>query len=152
MEEWRVIDSNPEYQVSNTGNIRRNQRILKLNPIKGGYLQIQLWKNAEYKMFMVGRLVALAFIPNPDGKKEVDHINRIRTDNRVENLRWVSAEENSQNRNVPLGKTGHRHITQHNNGYVCDIRRKNLKFYKTYPTLEEAITARDAFLTPPTSP
>lgn len=56
----------------------------------GGYLQ----KRINGKYYGAHRLVAMAYIPNPDNKEEVDHINNIRTDNRVENLRWVTSEEN----------------------------------------------------------
>ena len=69
-------------------------------------------KNREYSKFKKGnikcpherrvcgvhRIVAETFIPNPENKSEVDHINRIRNDNRVENLRWVTRLENAQNR------------------------------------------------------
>lgn len=65
------------------------------------YRIVTLWRDKrKYKIF-VHRLVAEAFLPNPDKKKEVDHINGIRYDNRVDNLRWVTRSENRQN---PISK------------------------------------------------
>jgi len=60
-------------------------------------------KNGKHKSFTAHRLVALAFVPNPENKKEVDHINGIKTDNRVENLRWVTRSENEIHKNKMFG-------------------------------------------------
>lgn len=67
-------------------------RITKYNR-KAGYYKTMVNK----KKFRVHRLVAECFIPNPDNKPQVDHINRDRTDNRQENLRWVTNKENQEN-------------------------------------------------------
>lgn len=58
-----------------------------------GYLMVSF----KHKSYLVHRLVAEAFIPNPENKEFVDHINRDRLDNRVENLRWVTRSENNNN-------------------------------------------------------
>ena len=63
-----------------------------------GYKSCVLYKDGLKKTFMVHRLVAMTFIPNPDNKPTIDHINRIKTDNRVENLRWATWKENDDNR------------------------------------------------------
>jgi HNH endonuclease/NUMOD4 motif len=60
-----------------------------------GYLYVQLRKNNKQKKIVVHRLVAIAFIPNPLNKREVNHKNGIKTDNNVNNLEWVSSKENS---------------------------------------------------------
>ena len=59
-----------------------------------GYMRIGLCKNGKLKFFFVHRVLSIAFIPNPENKREVDHINGIRDDNRLENLRWVTKKEN----------------------------------------------------------
>ena len=144
MEEWRPIIDYPEYEVSNGGNVRRGGRVLK--PGRGNkYPIVQLGRNNKK---YVHRLVALAFIPNPDNKPQVDHINRIRTDNRVENLRWATKSENQIN--VPT-RVEHRHIYRKPNGsYQVQITRNNTYvFRKTYATLTEAITSRERFLRVP---
>lgn len=96
------------YQVSNYGNIKslpkKKGYAISKNPIIikpfincNGYLLATLCKNNNQKHFQVHRLVAEAFIQNIENKPQVDHINRIRSDNRVENLRWVTVSENGNN-------------------------------------------------------
>lgn len=62
-----------------------------------GYFLVTLYKDGRCGKFSVHRLVAEAFIPNPENKPEVDHINTIRDDNRIENLKWVTRKENCNN-------------------------------------------------------
>ena len=61
-----------------------------------GYKRVKLTQNGKRKSFLIHRLVALAYIPNTYNKPIVNHINSNRTDNRVENLEWVTHKENSQ--------------------------------------------------------
>lgn len=106
IEEWKTIDDYPNYQVSNMGNVKSlnynhtgKEKILKQCKNSKGYLNVTLVNKDGKKNYLVHRLVATAFILNskPKFKKQIDHINTDRTDNRVENLRWVTALENSNN-------------------------------------------------------
>lgn len=102
---WRdVIGYEGKYQVNTKGEIRslnygRMNKICLLKPYLGnrGYLSVVLSKGNKTKIKMVHKLVAESFIPNGDNKPFIDHINNIKTDNRVENLRWVTHKENMRN-------------------------------------------------------
>ena len=99
MEKWKSI--NEEYDVSNLGRIRRTKnnetKYLKPEVLKKGYLRVSIWENGVRKRMLVHRLVAQMFIPNKDKTKtQIDHINNNTSDNRVENLRWVTPKENVQ--------------------------------------------------------
>ena len=93
------------YQVSNMGRVKSlnyrgckgKERIMKQSFYYNGYLKISLKKNRKIKTIKVHRLVAIAFIPNVENKPEIDHKNTIKTDNRVENLRFVTHKENMNN-------------------------------------------------------
>lgn len=85
------------YQVSNLGrviSVRRNT-MLKWDIIKG-YQMIKMSIDGKMTRVFAHRLVAIAFIPNPDCKKTVNHINWIKTDNRLENLEWMTHGENAK--------------------------------------------------------
>lgn len=94
---WKEITgTDGKYLVSSTGRVKnaKTGRILVASPNHNGYLRLRLGRGKDYR---VHRLVAEAFIPNPDNKPCVDHINTIKDDNRVENLRWVTVDENNHN-------------------------------------------------------
>ena len=102
--EWINLNGFDNYQIMNEYpfHIRRknNHRIINESTNNSrGYIRVKL--NGNY--YAHHRLIAQQFIPNPDNLPEVDHINHIRTDNRIENLRWISASDNSFNKSSHYG-------------------------------------------------
>ena len=95
-----VYDFTGKYEVSNHGRVkslhRGGMRILKIKPNKQGYKQARLQKNGKDKLFSVHRLVATAFIPNPDNLPVVNHIDENPSNNRVDNLEWCTQQHNTQ--------------------------------------------------------
>lgn len=114
-EEWKDIKGfEGRYQVSNLGRVRSLKTFMsshgtvyeidKITVFKpgycgrnGGYQCVGLMKNGKRNRYRVHRLVADAFIPNPNNFPMIDHINRNKSDNRVENLRWCDGKENRRN-------------------------------------------------------
>ena len=97
-EEWKDIKGYENlYQVSNLGNIRRVSNKTKKTRLNNwGYIIIDLWKENKSTTKAVHRIVAETFLPNPDNKAEVNHIDGNKTNNSINNLEWVTREENIQ--------------------------------------------------------
>lgn len=90
-----------------------------------GYMIVSV----DHKMYLIHRLVAETFIPNPDGKKQVDHINRDRSDNRVENLRWVTCSENLRNQESVdrINREGRTHKYEDRNKYQRELNHRRMR-------------------------
>lgn len=84
------------YTLHIDGRVYSNRRKRFLTPCKNGdgYLTVKFSNDGKEKTVSIHRLVALAFIPNPHNKETVNHINGIKTDNRIENLEWATKGEN----------------------------------------------------------
>jgi hypothetical protein len=161
MEEWRDVPGfTGLYQVSSEGQVRSLDRVVEqtghstqglfarryrgkllVGSSAGGYSLLNLFRGGKSYSMTRHRLVALAFIPNPEGKPEIDHINRNILDNRACNLRWATKREQALNRK---SSAPHAYIYERNNHWRIKIER--LGYSATFNTLPEAIEARDNLL------
>lgn len=104
---WKdIVGYEGKYQISNYARVKSlkrkrpgdgyilKERLLKPGLMKVGYYSVALWKNCKQKTFHIHRLVAKYFIPNPKGKREVNHIDGNKTNNLLSNLEWVTPKEN----------------------------------------------------------
>ena len=111
------IQGFPDYKIYEDGRVwssRRGEgRFLKPQINSSGYQIVGLYNDQKLKHMRVNRLVALAYIPNPENKPEVDHYpDRCLTNNHVSNLRWATSSENGQNKGMMNSNTsGHKHVS-----------------------------------------
>lgn len=97
MEIWKRVNGYTEYEISSRGRVRKNGNIAKCSIDRiNGYVKCGLYIDGKTIIKAVHRMVAEAFIENPENKPQVHHINDDRTDNRVENLMWVTPKEHGQ--------------------------------------------------------
>lgn len=101
IEIWKdVVGYEGLYRISSNGAVvcyskmGRKEKILTAYLSDNGYRKVALCKNGDSKHVRLHRIIAIAFIPNPNNHKFINHINGIKTDNRIENLEWVTASEN----------------------------------------------------------
>ena len=133
-EEWRDIAEYEDiYEVSSLGNVRnkKTKRILK-PALRGGYTFVGLCKDSKGKTFPVHRLVATAFIPNPENKPQVNHIDKVRNNNCVNNLEWCSASQNSAHRSQGVIQTTNQYVK------VWRINKETNEKLQKYNSIEEA--------------
>ena len=154
MEEWRKIDGF-SYEISNFGNVASlnynktgQRRLMKPTDRGNKYLTVDLWDGDGFgTKQLVHRLVAFAFVENPDPENYtvIDHIDRNSLNNRADNLRWTDYSGNAFNQPFKGNKIGHQYINENACGtYRVLIRARG--FQKHFKTLSEAIIARDNFL------
>lgn len=141
MEKWRkVVGWETLYGVSNIGRVKSLRKGIILKPSNVlGYQQVILCRNGKMVSGRVNRLVAIAFIKNPLNKPQVNHINGVRNDDRVENLEWVTESENVKHTYTHLNRIP-THGQTHNkakltNEQVREIRLKYKPYKYSYATL-----------------
>ena len=108
-EQWRAVEGYPRYEVSNLGRVRKNGKLTPLHRAGKGYLRTTLQKDGKQKQDYIHRIVAKAFIPNPENKPTVNHIDGDKDNNRVSNLEWATYLENNLH---AIKNHLHRHYTR----------------------------------------
>ena len=147
MEEYRIINGFDNYEVSNLGNVKNKTsgRVLRQGYNHDGYPHVNLNKRTK----TIHRLVALAFIENPLSKPLVDHINNVRDDNRVCNLRWATNPNNGGNQKLSKNNTsGYKGVGYDKQFELYTVQFPNdeklgqLRYYKVFLRLDDAIIDR----------
>lgn len=146
LEIYAVIPEHPNYAISNFGEVLniKKQKFLKQSINSSGYKNVHLDGKFKY----VHRLLAQAFIDNPENKAIIDHIDNDPLNNNLENLRWATVSENNRNLKMNVKNTsGVKGVVfnKQSNKWQAQIQHNN-KFYGLglYNTLEDARTARQA--------
>jgi len=145
------IQGYENYLIYEDGRVYNTKYDRFLKPsICNGYLRYHLSKNGKMTNMFSHRLVGLHYIPNPNNHAQIDHIDRNKQNNNVNNLRWVDLKTQNENRDYTnIGKhlistKEDKYIHKRNDKYRLQIKR--LKFSKTFNTYEEAKNYRDNFL------
>ena len=145
------IDGYENYFISNFGNVKNSKTNKIMKPFNHGKgrKQIDLFKNGKSKKFLIHRLVALAFLENPDNKPFIDHIDNNPANNNVKNLRWATNQENLANTNKYKNNTsGYKGVSFHkqHNKYGAQIRingkQKHLGYFKTAEDASQTYEAK----------
>ena len=146
---WVEVPGSLGYSINRMGHLRRRKGT-KVRMSSGhanhlGYIYYKMiMPDGNLATRLAHRLVAEAFVPNPNGYREIDHIDQNPSNNCAENLRWVSRSEQLRNR-APYGRSGIKNIKMSGRQYyVTIVRDSKIAFQGHFKTLEEAVAARDA--------
>ena len=146
-----IIDY-PNYLIYDDGRVYSKYKNKFLKPrinIKNAYHSVGLCNNGKQKYFYIHRLVGLHYLEKIEGKDCIDHIDRDKSNNHVNNLRWCNHSENNINKIIQSNnKLGIKNIfyCQTYKCYFFQISRNDIKHSKKFKTLEECIKYRDEYL------
>ena len=135
----------PNYLIYNDGRVYSKNKNIFMNPyFNNDYLFTTLYNNGKAKSFSIHRLVGIHYIPNPNNYPTIDHINRKRDDNRVENLRWATHSEQQKNKHYSKiinvnSPHGFKYIGYRKDTNKWTYRNRHIKLYKTFKTKIEAL-------------
>ena len=127
------------YTIYENGDIWSDYKkgLLKPSLNNMGYYKVNLYKDGKVYYKKIHRLLAIAFIPNPENKLEIDHIDRVRTNNNLSNLRWVTHKENMNNKDIGKGcicinkqKKGDK-VYEYIHFHWCVNGKQKAKYFKT---------------------
>lgn len=143
MEEiWKEIDGfDGDYLVSNLGNVKSlkygKERILKPR-IQSGYYKVLLYNNKKHE-YSIHRLVANAFIPNPNNLPQVNHKDENKLNNCVDNLEWCTRKYNQNYGNRALNFINTMISRTYNKVYQYDLKNNLIKIYNSYRHIEREL-------------
>lgn len=156
---WKPIKGYEEYEVSNYGNVRSIKKLhrrkgpLYMKPMDNGYgyYVVTLWKKNKRKNQYIHRLVAEAFIPNPDDLPQVNHLDYDRHNNSVSNLEWITQLDNTRYsagrgrhpRPGTKSKTGEKYIYRRRDMYRVSVYNCKEFHFKSF---EDAIAKRNSLM------
>jgi len=144
------VEGYPNYLVYEDGRVfsKTTRKMMKPHMNNAGYWYVGLWRNQKRKQFYLHRLIAMVYVPNPENKPEVDHIDKDKSNNCVSNLRWATRSENSQH-------TGAHHNNKLGIKNICwNKKQKQYRYQKVFrgdchdkwfKTLEEAIAYKEEY-------
>lgn len=167
---WKIIKDCSNYSVSTNGEVKNNKtgRILKPLKNKDGYLMVNIKSDdGKYYYKLIHRLVALTFIPNPLNKGDVNHKDYNPSNNCIDNLEWMTRQENCKYSSLNISKTHkgvkksniHKisisksminkldhHIYKNGKNWMFRFRLNGIDINKTFKAKNEAIQYRDKYL------
>ncbi len=150
------IEGFPDYEVSNHGRVRSKARTIRystggirnldgkiLKPIRigTGYFHCNVWKDRKMKMFSIHRLVALAFLLNPEGKRQVNHKDFNKANNRLDNLEWATPKENTDHANLSKGQKRYRG-DEHKSSKITDAQVAQIRHLRKTSNITMAELAK----------
>ena len=145
MERWVKIEGYEEfYEISTKGRVKslRQNKVMMPGLGSRGYMLINLRKDGNHTPYDIHRLVAKAFILNPEGKKTVNHIDACKTNNSIENLEWMTQKENSMHASyLGLFKPHRKNVSQKSlHGEIIEVFKSMLEAQKNTGVDQASIT------------
>jgi hypothetical protein len=150
--EWKKVEGYTNYSINKNGEIRndKTERILKTFDGNTGYKLVTLCENGIKRTYLAHRILGKGFIANPNNYEYIDHKNGIKTDNRIQNLRWCNPSQNMRNvKKKPNTSSYYKgvHLNKKTSRWHTSCRLNGIKKYiGSFETEEEAAKAYNRFV------